>query len=304
MGELFWKVQAAVFYCLTLVGAGFPVASTQRVGAVVGSVMWRLLPKRRDIVLDNLENALVYLVGHPLWCTPGKETALLATQAYGNLGTSLIEICKLYHGRGEHLIAGIELRGLEHYEAAKAKNKGIICFSGHCGNWELMALALGRLLGDGAVVARRQNNPHFNRMVERMRMSYNSRVIYKKGAFRGILSALRSGDLVGILADQAASPEDGVLVSMMGRKAWASKAPVLLARKSGAPLLPVFIHRDGDHHVITFYPEHTLSRDMSDCGIQKETQALSQYVENFVAAHPAQWYWMHRRWKRAGQACV
>lgn len=304
MGELFWKVQAAVFYCLTLVGALIPVAATQRVGAVVGSVMWRLLPKRRDIVLDNLKQSLVYLGGHPLWCAPGSGNAPLAARAYSNLGTSLIEICKLYHGRGEHLITGIELRGLEHYEAARARNKGIICFSGHCGNWELMALALGRLLGDGAVVARRQNNPHFNRMVERMRMSYNSRVIYKKGAFRGILSALRSGELVGILADQAASPEDGVLVSVMGRKAWASKAPVILARKSGAPLLPVFIHREGDHHVITFYPEHTFSRDMSDCGIQKETQALSHYVENFVAAHPAQWYWMHRRWKRAGEACV
>lgn len=304
MGELFWKVQAAVFYSLTLVGALIPVAATRRMGAVVGSVMWRLLPKRRHIVQDNLEKSLGYLNGHPLWCAPGSGTAPLSAQAYDNLGTSLVEICKLYHGRGEHLIAGIELRGREHYEAARARNKGVICFSGHCGNWELMALALGRICGDGAVVARRQNNPHFNRMVERMRMSYNSRVIYKKGAFRSILSALRSGHMVGILADQAASPEDGVLVNMMGRKAWASKAPVLLARKSGAPLLPVFIHREGDHHVITFYPEHTFSRDMSDCGIQKETQALSHYVENFVAAHPAQWYWMHRRWKRAGQACV
>ncbi len=304
MGELFWKVQAAVFYCLTLVGALIPVAATERGGAVVGSVIWRILPKRRDIVQDNLKEALGYLGAHPLWCVPGSGTAPLAAQTYGNLGTSLIEVCKLYHGRGEHLIADIELRGLEHYEAARARNKGVICFSGHCGNWELMALALGRLLGDGAVVAKRQNNPHFNRMVERMRMSYNSRVIYKKGAFRGILSALRSGDMVGILADQAASHEDGVLVSVMGRKAWASKAPVLLARKSGAPLLPVFIHREGDHHVITFYPEHTFSGDMSDCGIQRETQALSHYVENFVAAHPAQWYWMHRRWKRAGQAWV
>ena len=65
----------------------------------------------------------------------------------------------------------LELRGREHFDAARAKGKGVICFSGHCGNWELMALAFGSLFGDGAVVVRRQNNPFLNRMVARMRMA-------------------------------------------------------------------------------------------------------------------------------------
>jgi Kdo2-lipid IVA lauroyltransferase/acyltransferase len=97
-------------------------------------------------------------------------------------------------------------------------------------------------------------------------------------------------------------PEEGALIEVMGRTAWASTAPVLLAQKSGAPLVPVFIHREGDRQVITFYPEHNFSGDMSEEGIRKETQALSRYVENFVVAHPTQWYWVHRRWKRAGEA--
>jgi KDO2-lipid IV(A) lauroyltransferase len=41
---------------------------------------------------------------------------------------------------------------------------------------------------------------------------------------------------------------------------------------------------------------------MSNEGIRKDTQALSRYVENFVVEHPTQWYWVHRRWKRAGAA--
>lgn len=304
MQQAFWRVQAAGFYCLTLIGALLPAAALELTGGLVGNVLRGLLPGRRAVTIDNIKQALPYLKGHPLWGAPGVEIAQLASENYGNLGKSLVEICQLYHGRGDHLISGIEVRGREHYEAARGKGKGIICFSGHCGNWELMALALSRIFGDGAVVARRQNNPFFNRMVERMRMGYNSRVIYKKGAFRGIMMALRSGESVGILADQAAGPEDGVLVNMMGRKAWATKAPVLIAKKSGAPLLPVFIHREAQGHVITFYPEHRFSGDLSDYGIQKDTQALSRYVENFVAAHPAQWYWMHRRWKRAGEACA
>ena len=132
-------------------------------------------------------------------------------------------------------------------------------------------------------------------------MSYDSRVIYKQGALKGILTALKKGELVGILADQAVFSEDGTLIDVMGRKAWASKAPVVIAQKSGAPLIPIFIHREGERQVITFYPEHRFSGDMSDEGIRTETQALSRYVENFVVAHPTQWYWVHRRWKRAGE---
>lgn len=305
MQRLFWITQAAGFYCLTLLVALTPAPLLLRCATPLGFVLSRMIiPGRRAIVIDNMLHALPFLKTHPLWPAGAyKDIDFWADDCFRNLIRSLIETCKLYHGQGNGLINGIEVRGREHYEAAKAKGKGIICFSGHCGNWELMALAFSRLLGDGAVVARRQNNPFLNRMVERMRMSYQSRVIYKKGAIRAILTTLRSNQMVGILADQAAGPEDGVLIDVMGRTAWASKSPVLLAQKSGAPLLPVFIHREGERHVITFYAEHVLKGDASEAGVQQETQALSRYVEDFVAAHPSQWYWVHRRWKRAGTKC-
>jgi KDO2-lipid IV(A) lauroyltransferase len=164
-----------------------------------------------------------------------------------------------------------------------------------------MSLTLSSLFGKEVFgVARRQNNPFLNSMVERMRSRYSSRLIYKQGALKRILAALKNRQMVGILADQAVFPEEGYLIDVLGRKAWASKAPVIIARKSGVPLIPVFLHREGERHVLTFYPEHLFGDDMSDEGIKNETQALSRYVENFVVANPTQWYWVHRRWKRAG----
>ena len=303
MKHTIWAVQAAIFYCLTLVAALLPASITYRLGTRAGLLIPCLVPKRRAIAIDNIGRALPFMKTHPLWDWPGEDAGELARETFKNLGRSLMEICRLYHGRGEDVIANIELRGREHYETARAKGKGIIFFTGHCGNWELLALAFSSLFGEGvSVVARRQNNPFLNRMVERMRMRYDSRVIYKQGALKGILTALKKGELIGILADQAVFSEDGVLIDVLGRKAWASKAPVIIAQKSGAPLVPIFIHRDGDRQVITFHPEHRFSSDMSDEGIRIETQALSRYVEDYIAAHPTQWYWVHRRWKRAGEA--
>ncbi len=301
MKRTFWAIQTAVFYILTLIAAYLPDSLSRRFGIFAGSVIPLIVPKRRRLVMDSINRSLPFMRTHPLWNPACENVRELSTEIFRNLGLSLMEICKLYHGRGDDLINSIELRGREHFDAARVKNKGMICFSGHCGNWELMALAFSRLLGEGSVVARRQNNPFLNQMVERMRMRYNSQVIYKKDAVRGILKALKNKHLIGLLADQAAFPADGSFIDVMGRKAWASKAPVIIAQKSGAPLVPVFIHREGEKHIITFYPEYVFSGDLSDEGVQKDTQALSRYVENFMVEHTAQWYWVHRRWKRNGE---
>lgn len=302
MKHILWALQAAVFYCLTLIAATLPASITYRLGTLAGLLIPSIVPKRRAIAIDNISRALPFMTSHPLWNSSCADAGMLARETFKNLGRSLMEVCRLYHGRGEDVIANIELRGLENYEAARAKGKGLIFLTGHCGNWELLALGFSSLFGEGmSVVARRQNNPFLDRMVERMRIHYNSRVIYKKGALKGILTVLKNGELVGLLADQAVFPEDGVLIDVLGRKAWASKAPVIIARKSDAAVVPTFIHREGERQVITFYPEHQFSNDMSDEGIRLETQLLSRYVENFIVAHPTQWYWVHRRWKRAGE---
>lgn len=302
MKKLIWAFQAAIFYGLTIIAAFLPASVSYRAGAAAGLLIPCLIPKRRAIAIDNIRQALPFMKAHPLWNSSCENAEELARETFKNLGRSLMEVCRLYHGKGEDVINSIELRGRQHYEAARAKGRGLIFFTGHCGNWELMALAFSSLFGEGmSVVARRQNNPYLNQMVERMRMKYQSRVIYKQGALKAILSTLKRSELVGILADQAVFKEDGALIDVMGRKAWASKAPVVIAQKSGAPLLPTFIHREGERQIITFHPEHQFSGDMSDEGLQRETQALSRYVENYIVAHPAQWYWVHRRWKRAGE---
>jgi len=302
MKRIFWALQAALFYLFTLTVACIPARFAPRVGRLTGRLMFQLLPGRRRIAVDNIRQALPFMKAHPLWKSSDAGAEELARETFGNLGHSLTEVCRLYHGKGENVINSIELRGRENYEAARAKGKGLIFLTGHCGNWELVALAFSSLFHEGmSVLARRQNNPYLNRMVERMRMRYDSTVIYKQGALKGILSTLKKGKLIGMLADQAAFPEDGTLIEVMGRRAWAYKAPVIIAQKSGSPMLPTFIHREGNRQIITFHPAHHFSGDMSEEGIQRETQALSRYVEDFVVAHPTQWYWVHRRWKRAGE---
>ncbi|MEI6207722.1 MAG: lysophospholipid acyltransferase family protein [Desulfuromonadales bacterium] len=302
MKRIIWLLQTAIFYGLTLVAALLPAAITYRLGALAGLLIPRLVPKRRAIAIDNIRRALPYMKSHPLWKYPCEDAEVLARETFKNLGRSLMEICRLYHGRGEDVLGRIEVSGVEYFEAARAEGNGVVFLTGHCGNWELMALAFCHLFKHDrmSVVARRQNNPYLNRMVEVMRSRYNNSIIYKQGALKGIISVLRKGGTIGLLADQAVFPEEGTLIDVLGRKAWASKAPAVIAQKTGAVFLPAFIHREGERFVITISPPHIFSGDTSDEGVRRETQALSRYVEEFIISHPTQWYWVHRRWKRAG----
>lgn len=300
MKKMFWAAQAAFFYLFTWFFALIPSKWTGSFGRSVGKAMSVLLSGRRLVAAENISRAMPYIVQQQQ-CQKGSTPSVqgLVSEVFGNIGSALVEVCRLYHGRGSDIFKRIDLKGREHYEAAHARKKGLIFLSGHCGNWELMALAFPGIFNFSmSVVARRQNNPYLNDMVEKMRMRYCNQVIYKENALKNIISVIRQNGVVGLLVDQAVMPEEGCLISFLGRKAWASKAPVLLARKTGVPVVPAFIHRDGDRHIIEIYPEIVFSGDNSEAGLIQDIQTYSSAIEKFIVEHPTDWYWVHRRWKR------
>lgn len=302
MKKIFWFMQARLFYLFTLVFALLPEKIVNSTGHLIGAMISFFLVKRRRIAIENISKAFPFMQQNASWNDQFETAEENAAEMFRHLGISLVEVCRLYHGEGESVINKIEVRGREYFESARTGQNGLILATCHCGNWELMALALNRIFKEnGFAVARRQNNPYLNKMVEEMRGRYLNKVIYKQGALKAILGVLKNNGVIGLLADQAVFPEEGALIDVFGRKAWASKAPIIIARKTGAILLPTFIHREKDRHVITIYPEYKMSGDGSEDGIRQDIQGLSRYLENFVCAHPADWYWVHRRWKRAGE---
>lgn len=302
MKRILWAVQTAIFYLFTLLVSCIPESLVRSTGRLVGGIMYRLLSVRRKVAIDNIRQALPHMRSQPEWSCSLETPEAIALETFKNLGTSLVETCRLYHGKGNALIDSIEVRGMDNYNAARAKGKGIIFLTGHCGNWELVALAYSRLFKDSmSVVARRQNNPYLNTMVEKMRMHYDNRVIYKDQAMRNMISVIRKNGTIGLLVDQTVFPEEGVLIPFLGRTGWASKAPSLLARKTGVVILPAFIHREAGRHVVTINPPCTFEESGGEGFEAEDAKKYSGYIERFIIAHPTDWYWVHRRWKRAGE---
>ncbi|HDZ12781.1 MAG TPA: lipid A biosynthesis lauroyl acyltransferase, partial [Bacteroidetes bacterium] len=75
--------------------------------------------------------------------------------------------------------------------------------------------------------------------------------------------------------------------------------PVILAAKTGAALVPLYIHLNENYrHHVKIFPEYTLTETGSkQNNVVQNTQGLTTILENFIREVPTQWVWMHERWK-------
>lgn len=290
MKRLAWFLEACLYVALSVPLAVFPL----KFGEFLGILLFYLWGSRRKIAIENLRKSVL---SHALSISETPEKII--RDNFRNLGRSLVEIVKIYYGIGSGIIDSVEFEGTENVYKAKSEGKGILFIAGHCGNWELMAVTTSAKLLPSSGVARQINNPYINKFIERVRQRYGNSVIYKKGALKAVMKVLKNNGSVGILMDQAVLSDEGYVVDFLGRGAWTTKMPALIARKTGAVVLPAFIHRTEKGHKIKIYPAVELS-DTGDkeAAVLEDTKKFSGFIETYIKEHPSEWLWIHRRWKR------
>ncbi|MCX6358128.1 MAG: hypothetical protein NT045_09720 [Candidatus Aureabacteria bacterium] len=268
-----------------------PLAVLYGMGTFGGWCAYYLLARERRKTLEHL--ALAY--GDE---NNASERAVIARAVFMNLGRNLAEIAFYPRLDPERVRGFISMEGREILERARENGKGIIIITGHIGNWELIPTYFLAIGFTGGVVARRIYYEKYERLLYKLRRSKGFRVFYRDESPREILKTLRNNEVVGILADQDVRKLPGVFVSFYGRPAYTPSAPVLIAMKSGAPLIPAHIVREGRRHkIIIEEPISLLTTGDRDTDLVHNTQLWTRCIERYVRSHPDQWVWMHRRWR-------
>jgi KDO2-lipid IV(A) lauroyltransferase len=294
MKRALWLLQFLLILLATLPVAVLPLKVSLKLGEGLGGLLFFFWKSRRKIAIRNLEGA----VARQALAIDSAPEAIIRRN-FQNLGKSFAEVVKIYYGLGGRIIQSVEIKGVEHYLKAREKGLGILVITGHCGNWELSALAVAKQLLKVNVVARPIDNPYLNRLIERTREKYGSGVIYKKGALRRILSALKRNEVVAILMDQSVVSGEGVVAEFLGKKDYTMKTPAVIAMKTGAPVLPVFIKRTNGGHVIEIgEPVELDTSEDTEQATFHNTVSFSRKIEEYIKKNPAEWLWIHRRWKR------
>lgn len=235
--------------------------------------------------------------------TPG-ERAQLKKAIYLFFARVFIDFVRAFSRNDlQSVQARARVNHIEVLERALEKGRGAIVFSAHFGSWEWVPLLLHeRLQRDVHIITRPMDNPLIEGKVREFREAMGSRVVHKQGSLRTILRLLDQNGIVCLMIDQNTVPREGIFVNFFGRLAAANPTVPQLYLKKGVPLVPVFLHSEGDSLILDILPEV----DYPAAGEDPEalaglTQQLNGLVESWIRKHPEQWLWFHDRWKTRPQ---
>jgi KDO2-lipid IV(A) lauroyltransferase len=273
-----------------------PLESLASYGEGLGTLALSLLRKRRKIALGNLHLAF------------GKEKSpeeieRICHTSFRNIGKDMLEISSCFNFEEGYLKTFVELEGKEYLDDALKKGNGAIALTAHLGNFPLMNV---RLVNEGypvSLVARDPENPKVAKMITSYRDSIGIESIPDKPRMTCVsksLKALKQNRILLLQIDQNA-PATECWVDFFGYLVPTFKGPVILSLRTGAPILPMFIIRNPDSsHKLIIYPPFQLNiTGHVEQDITSNIAGLTKVVETTIREYPEQWWWIHRRFKRA-----
>ncbi len=261
-------------------------------GRALGGWLFRLMKSRAQVALDNL--ALIY--GQQL--TPLQQQQL-ASNNFRHLGAGAMELLYLA-ANPNRLDRLVQLDGQQHLAQALGAGHGAVIFSGHLGNFYVLAAALSRQ-HHVKFLYRRPSQPWvadlYDWLLGRIGLQAiadNPRHLCAYHAY----AHLKKQGVLGVLIDQVES--GGVLVDFMGQPARSSLGAGNMVLKSQAALVPAFCYRE---------PKNTLrvvlepALEVPATGSYEErlehiVRSTNQQVAQWVWRYPEQWFWGHRRWRQ------
>jgi Kdo2-lipid IVA lauroyltransferase/acyltransferase len=278
----------SVFACMR----PLPRPKRLAVGRCLGRAFYYASPRHRKVALANLD--LAFGESRSL-----QDKRRIARASFAHLGHLLCDSLAFGQVDPRHLEEIAVFEGLDHVRRAYARGRGVFVFSGHYGNWEMVALLQGYLGLPLAMVTRPLDNPYLETTLLRYRRLSGNEVIHKRGAAREILRAVRRGWGVAIVIDQNVRGEEGIFVDFFGAPASTTPALATLALKTEAPIVPVFgVPLPDGRYRIRYLPEVDFRRTGNTrSDIQALTQRCTRIIEEAVRSEPEFWVWMHRRWR-------
>jgi len=257
----------------------------------LAKALYHISLKHRLITIHNLTRSFPEK-------TPD-EIVAIARASYRSFGVMAAGFCDITILNRDNLSQYITIEGLDNYNSACLKNKGVLLFGAHFGNWELGNAALAIVTKPLIFIYRILDNTFLEKGITTVRAACGNVSLSKEHAMRPMLRALKNEKTINLLIDQNVAWYDGVFVDFFGRPACTTAGLALLALRTAAPVLPAFTRclPDG-RYVLEICPEVEIIRSANRADdILLNTEIFTKIIEEKIRRYPEQWFWMHQRWK-------
>lgn len=265
--------------------ARLPWGLQRGLGHVVGALAWRFAGSRRRAAEVNL--ALCFPDKDPAW------RARMARESFDAFGVGIFEFARAWWGSTAAIAPRSRIEGLEHLHALQAQGRGVLMVSGHFMTLEMC----GRLLCEHVPLAgmyRKHRNPVFEWAVKRGRLGYAT-AMFANEDIRATVRHLKKGGFLWYAPDQDMRGKESVFVPFFGQPASTITATHQFARMTGCAVVPFFHRRQGGDYILQIgAPLDPFPTD----DVIADTTRVNQAIEAMVRQAPAQYLWIHRRFKR------
>jgi len=279
-----WKVRAVLAFAKQI-GFGWRAKAL----AACLAVPLKLAGPRAAVAMKNIDIVFPEL-------SPAEKRKILR-ESYDNLVWTCIETLAQQRDPASRQTWVHEVEGSEYFEAAMKEGKGIIGLAAHIGNWELAASILASYVPITAVI-RNPDNSFYCELVEATRESSGIKTLDKRAPMIRGVSALRRGEVFGIMPDQHGGNE-GIVVPFFGVKTSTLPGPAVFAYLTGAPIIPIQLTRLAPFKFKMIIDQPIEWKKLKDreSTIMDITVKANRCIEKMILRAPGQWLWQHRRFR-------
>lgn len=265
--------------------ACLPLRWGQAFGRGLGLLAWAVIPRRRMIVRRNLILSFPELSAF--------ERGKLERDSFASAGMGMVEGALAWWGRSEHLARMVRYEGLEHIERAQAEGRGVLIVGGHFSALEIS----GRLMAMRIpvdLVYKPARNKFFDRVMGGMRARY-VRGLIPSANLKAMIRRLRDGGICWYAYDQDFGRANSVFAPFFGVPTSTLALTGRIVESSGARVVFIYPERlpRGQGFVMHLLP---VTEIPSGDPVQDATH-YNALIEHHVRSNPADYFWMHRRFK-------
>jgi KDO2-lipid IV(A) lauroyltransferase len=254
--------------------ACLPLPVLHNLGALAGWLAYGLSPTYRRHLRENTAQA-------------GLEAVRGA--AVAEAGKTLLELPKLWLQPQDEVVGRVvRVSGWDLVEQAWREGRGILFLTPHLGCFEITAQYYARFRPI-TVLYRRPKQGWLAPLVEEGRGANLRLAPADMGGVRRLIKALRSGEAVGMLPDQAPGVGEGEWAPFFGRPAYTMTLAARLAQGDATVLLAYAerLHYGAGYHLRLFAPAGDVATPAD----------VNREIERLVRLCPEQYLWGYNRYK-------
>ncbi len=228
------------------------------------------------------------------------QIKLVARECFVMISKNIADVIRSRNWSPQQLEKMVDVEGIENYDQAKSKGKGVVAVTGHIGNFELLAAWFSAVKKvPVSVIGRKLYDERLDDLVVEHREKWGMENIPSDAPARRFLDALKQGRTIGVLMDLDSSKIAGYFIPFFGIPAKTAAGPVFIARRAESPLLPVALYRtENDRFLLKVWPMFEASvTDNKEDDIKSALLRCNKAIEEMINYDPTQWAWIHNRWK-------